>query len=103
MRVRKSASVFLGLLLFAGQLAGQDGKRISAAEAKDHVGEVATVCGQVASAKSASSTRGRPTFLNLDKPYPEQIFTVVIWGDDRPKFGRPEQGRTGSGRTGSGL
>jgi DNA/RNA endonuclease YhcR with UshA esterase domain len=26
----------------------------------------------------------------LDKPYPNQIFTVVIWGSDRAKFGEPE-------------
>jgi micrococcal nuclease len=28
--------------------------------------------------------------LNLDKPYPQQIFTVVIWGSTRGKFGMPE-------------
>lgn len=28
---------------------------------------------------------------NLDKPYPDQIFTVLIWGSDRPKFGDPEE------------
>jgi hypothetical protein len=31
-----------------------------------------------------------PEFLNLDKPYPGQIFTIVIWGEDRGKFGSPE-------------
>jgi hypothetical protein len=35
--------------------------------------------------------RGNPTFINLDKPYPNQIFTVLIWGSDRPKFGDPEE------------
>jgi DNA/RNA endonuclease YhcR with UshA esterase domain len=28
--------------------------------------------------------------LNLDKPYPNQIFTIVIWGNNRSKFGTPE-------------
>ena len=31
-----------------------------------------------------------PTFANLDKPYPGQIFTEVIWGNKRSKFGSPE-------------
>jgi len=64
---------------------------ISAAEAKNHVGEKATVCGSVASTHYAAGSRGKPTFINLDKPYPSQIFTVLIWGSDRPKFGDPEQ------------
>ena len=33
---------------------------------------------------------GRPTFLNLDKPYPNQVFTVVIWVENRSAFGKPE-------------
>jgi DNA/RNA endonuclease YhcR with UshA esterase domain len=66
-------------------------KKLTAAEAKDHVGEKATVCGKVVSTRYAASSRGRPTFLNVDKPYPSQIFTVVIWGEDREKFGEPEE------------
>lgn len=63
---------------------------ITPAEAKNYVGETSTVCGKVASARYAVSSRGQPTFLNLGQPYPNQVFTVVIWGDDRPKFGKPE-------------
>jgi micrococcal nuclease len=64
---------------------------ISAAQARNHVGERATVCGNVASAHYAARSRGNPTLINLDKPYPNQIFTVLIWGSDRPKFGDPEE------------
>jgi hypothetical protein len=64
---------------------------ISATEAKDHVGERTTVCGEVASAHYAAKSRGNPTFINLDKPYLNEIFTVLIWGSDRPKFGDPEE------------
>jgi hypothetical protein len=64
--------------------------RLTAAQAKDHVGETATVCGKVVDGHYAGRSRGQPTFLNLDKPYPNQIFTIVIWGSDRPKFGDPE-------------
>jgi hypothetical protein len=65
-------------------------KKLSATEAKDHIGETATVCGDVVSTRYAASTKGRPTFLNLDKPYPNHIFTIVIWGNNRSKFGAPE-------------
>jgi hypothetical protein len=64
---------------------------ITATAAKDHIGEEATVCGEVASARYAASSRGRPTFLSLDKAYPNEPFTVVIWGENRAKFGKPEQ------------
>ena len=65
--------------------------RLTAAQAKDHVGERATVCGKVVDGHYAGRSRGQPTFLNLDKPYPNQVFTIVIWGSDRPKFGDPER------------
>jgi DNA/RNA endonuclease YhcR with UshA esterase domain len=71
-------------------LTSQAQNSISAVQAKEHVGEKATVCGEVVSTHYAASSRGGPTFINLDKPYPNQIFTVVIWGSDRPKFGDPE-------------
>jgi hypothetical protein len=64
---------------------------ISAVEAKNHIGEKATVCGDVASTHYAARSRGNPTFINLDKPYPNQVFTVLIWGSDRVKFGNPER------------
>jgi hypothetical protein len=60
-------------------------------QAKGHAGERGTVCGVVASTHFAASSKGQPTFVNLDKPYPNQIFTVLIWGSDRAKFGTPEK------------
>ena len=65
-------------------------KRITPADAKDHAGEHATVCGKVVSTHFAKTTKGEPTFLNLNEPYPRQIFTILIWGSDRNKFGTPE-------------
>jgi DNA/RNA endonuclease YhcR with UshA esterase domain len=75
------------IVVLSGPVAAQ--KKLTASEAKDHVGETATVCGTVASARYAASTKGQP-FLNLDKPYPNQVFTVLIWGENRSKFGTPE-------------
>jgi DNA/RNA endonuclease YhcR with UshA esterase domain len=65
-------------------------KKLTTAEAKDHVGDRATVCGKVASTHYAKSSKGQPTFLNLDEPYPKEVFTILIWGSDREKFGAPE-------------
>jgi hypothetical protein len=82
------------VILFAVVLSsalGHAQTSISAADTKNHVGERATVCGEVASTHYAARSRGNPTFINLDKPYPTQIFTVLIWGSDRPKFGDPEE------------
>ena len=62
---------------------------LTAAEAKNHVGETATVCGRVASAHFAEKTKGLPTFMNLDMPYPKQIFTIVIWGGGQTKIRKP--------------
>jgi hypothetical protein len=63
----------------------------TAEEAGKHVGETATVCGTVASAHFSARARSQPTLLDLDKPYPDPIFTLVIFGRDRAKFGTPEQ------------
>jgi DNA/RNA endonuclease YhcR with UshA esterase domain len=87
----RSADVFLILLVVMVAIApALAQKPLTAAEAKGHVGEQATVCGKVASTRYAESSRGSPTFLNLDQPYPSPIFTLVIWGSDRAKFGDPE-------------
>jgi hypothetical protein len=63
---------------------------LTALEAKNHIGQKATVCGTVASTHYASKSKGSPTFLNLDEPYPKEVFTILIWGSDRGKFGDPE-------------
>ena len=85
-----SATLAICLLGATVTVLGQ-AKKLTAAEAKDHIGEQATVCGRVASTRYAATTRGKPTFLNLDKPYPNPIFTALIWGGDREKFGTPEE------------
>jgi hypothetical protein len=89
MKPARLSFVYSLLLLLAISTAAQTSK-ITAAEAKDHVGETRTVCGRVASTHFASKSKGEPTFLNLDEPYPKEVFTILIWGSDRAKFGTPE-------------
>lgn len=60
---------------------------VSADEARNHFGESARVCGKVVSATYAEASSGSPTFLNLDKPYPDHVFTIVVWEEDRASFG----------------
>jgi len=86
--MRVLCGLFLLLLFPSGLVLAQ--QRLKASEAKDHIGETATVCGRVESAHFAASSKRQPTFINLDAPYPRQIFTIVIWGTDRMKFGKPE-------------
>jgi len=69
---------------------GQGTRTIPSAEASRHVGEQATVCGYVASTRFLSTSRSKPTFLNLGKAYPNEELTVVIWPEDRDNFGEPE-------------
>lgn len=80
-----------------GSLASCSGA-ISWSSAKSVVGRVATVKGPVVDAFYARSSNGSPTFLNLGRAYPNASrFTIVIWGENRGRFGAPERryrGRT---------
>ena len=112
--LRSLTVAYLFSLLLDFSTAAQTNK-ITAAEAKDHVEEIRTVCGKVVSTHYASGSKGQPTFLNLDEPYPKEAFTILIWGNDCAKFGtprcmdlcasrwrrhRPAAGRARPGRTG---
>jgi hypothetical protein len=86
--LRASTLAFFILFLFLVPISAQ--QQLSTTDAKSHTGEDATVCGQVASVHFAPHSRGEPTFINLEQPYPHEIFTILIWGEDRAKFGNPE-------------
>jgi hypothetical protein len=60
---------------------------IPSAEAKNHIGEKATVCGLVAGKSVAIQSQGTPTFIDLDKPYPHETFTVLVWERDKGAVG----------------
>jgi hypothetical protein len=74
---------------------------LTTSQAKAHEGESGTVCGKVVGEKTATSSRGEPTFINLDSAYPNQVFTILIWGDDRKNVG--ELPHTGSRVCASGI
>jgi hypothetical protein len=59
-------------------------------DAAGHIGETATVCGVVASAKYEAEAKSQPTLLDLGKSYPIAVFTAVVYGDHRQKLGTAE-------------
>ncbi|SDJ47353.1 endonuclease G [Paraburkholderia steynii] len=77
-------------LFFLSSAFGGEAQTISSQLAHSHTGEFVKVCGTIASAKYAASSRGQSTFLDFDSPYPSQPFMAVIWGDARVAFGNPE-------------
>jgi hypothetical protein len=90
MKLKKFTNYILVLLIVISSYIvypSHAGKPISPEDAHKHIGEIQTVCGHVASTYYSVKSKGQPTFLNLNKPYPEHIFTIVIWGSDRHKFG----------------
>lgn len=69
----------------------RDVPRVEAHDAAGFVGQRAVVRGRVVNAVFASSTGGQPTFLNVDRAYPDQPFDVVVWGRDRSRFEEPPE------------
>ena len=89
LRVFRCVVLISALSFSAEQVLGTN--NLAPAEARKHIGEKATVCGVVAGIHKATNSKGTPTFINLDERYPNQIFTILIWGDDLSKFpGAPE-------------
>jgi hypothetical protein len=90
--MRRSRITSLVLLVSASIAWGES--TLSTTDAARHIGEHTTVCGEIASEHTATRSRGTPTFINLDAPYPNQIFTALVWGSDRANVGNlPRNGR----------
>ncbi|MFZ0929140.1 MAG: hypothetical protein WAN11_11100 [Syntrophobacteraceae bacterium] len=64
---------------------------ISSQDAAKFIGQQKTVCGTVGSTHFAPKREGQPTFIDFEKPYPNQVFTALIWGSDRGKFKTPPE------------
>lgn len=74
-----------------GPISSPAQETISPEDAAKYIGQQKTVCGKVASAHYAAIISNQPTSLHLDKPYPHQIFTILIWGSDRSKSEKPRE------------
>lgn len=59
-------------------------------QAQYHIGEKVTVCGTVVSTKFTEKSGA--TFINLDRQFPDQVFTIAIWKPNRVNFSyKPEE------------
>lgn len=58
--------------------------KINTVQAQYNIGTKSCVCGTVVSTKF--SEKSGAVFLNLDKKFPNQIFSVTIWKDARTNF-----------------
>ena len=75
--------VFVFLITFSINCFSQD--TITPAKAKDYMDKMVCVKGKVVSFKLASE--GKSTnYINIDKPYPESVFTVVITNNHLEKL-----------------
>ncbi len=84
MRVRPLL-IPLFLIALAGKTA-LDANTLTSDQAKNHIGETRPFAVSSRVLITHAESRGNPTFVNLDKQYPNQIFTIVIWDEDLAKF-----------------
>lgn len=61
-------------------------EKIDAFQAKEYLGKIKSVCGKVVSIRNDLEMLPSPIFLNLEKEYPDHIFTVFITSSTREKF-----------------
>ena len=81
---RAAVGIALSILFAANAILAADA--LDPADAASHVGEEATVCGKVTGAKFSDHRKRKPTFIDFGPPHPNQLFTVLIWGEHRDKF-----------------
>ncbi len=60
--------------------------KIKLEDAGKYVKDSITVCGRVAGIRFVEKSKNTPTFINIGASYPNQLLTVVIWGDVRKQF-----------------
>ncbi|MGZ3854109.1 MAG: hypothetical protein ACXVBX_15040 [Flavisolibacter sp.] len=58
-------------------------KEIKLEELKDHIGDSVKVQGIISGVKYLESAKNTPTFISVGAAYPNQLLTIVIWGDVR--------------------
>ena len=67
-------------------------QKIDLGEVDKHIGDSVTVCGKIFGGKFLSSSNNQPTFLNMGAAYPNQLLSIVIWGNTRKLFSyKPEE------------
>jgi len=81
LRVAISTVAFVAVISLA-----QAADTLAPGQAASHVGEHATVCGEVTGTKFSDHRKRKPTFIDFGPPHPNQLFTALIWGEHRINF-----------------
>ena len=81
-----SALAAMALAAMLTTAAARAADPIDPADAASHVGEEATVCGDVTGTKFSDHRKRQPTFIDFGPPHPNQLFTALIWGEHRGNF-----------------
>src|SRR5215217_3817479 len=67
-------------------------KEVKIEQLKEHIGDSIQTRGKVYSISYMERLKNKPTFINVGAAYPNQLLTIVIWGNVRAKLGyKPEQ------------
>jgi hypothetical protein len=86
----KAITSFLLFLILSLTVNAQN--NIPLEDINKHVGDSITVCGKVSGIRFLENSKNTPTFMNLGATYPNQLLTVVLWGDVRKQFDKtPEE------------
>ena len=80
----KTVLIMFFILVF--NLSSAYAQTYNAYQAKNHIGEFATVCGNIVSTYYAERSKGSPTYLNFERQYPNQVFVGIVWGKSRSNF-----------------
>ncbi len=84
--------LLLALVIGCSAFVVQGQTQVKLEEVKTHIGDSVSVCGKVFSARYLESASNAPTLINLGGAYPNELLTVVIFGETRGKFkDKPEE------------
>ncbi len=83
--MKKLLAVTICFYLCLSLVIAQD-NAILAKDARDHVGKTVWVTCEVKGCREAREA-GKPNFINVGEPYPNHIFTIVVIGDFKAKYG----------------
>lgn len=78
--------LLITLLLIAGFSTAKAQTEIKIEEVANHIGDSVKVKGRIFGVRYLETANNTPTFINIGAAYPNQVLTVVIWGDVRKKL-----------------
>jgi DNA/RNA endonuclease YhcR with UshA esterase domain len=77
---------FFIIIAILGVKLSQSQTVVQLPDISNHIGDSVKVEGKVYSTRYLADSKGSPTLINIGAAYPNQLLTVVIYGDDRKNF-----------------